>query len=296
MDGTDSDIVYRFERDYLKPGLLSPDGTIDFRERGEIPFVSPGDVLAEKIPPREGRDGINVYGESISRPEVRDLPLVPGKGVRISSDGLRATAVVGGNPKIGQNGKIYVNDAYSIEGDVDFTTGHVKFDRNVYITGSVKSGFRVEAIDEQLKNFDPSKARPLSMSRSMEIPGNQPTAEKMTLPPKNLDEADRKIKALQDQQALLATRLKRTENDIAACADAVKIREKEKRGLKRLNQSTPPRPIVEVTGDIMGGTRINGRWSGMILTRTRSRSRIMEINTRPDEGSSENWEMIVTNL
>jgi len=37
---------------------------------------------------------------------------------------------------------------------VDFNTGHVIFDKNVYITGSIKNGFRVEAIDVVAKTVD----------------------------------------------------------------------------------------------------------------------------------------------
>lgn len=37
---------------------------------------------------------------------------------------------------------------------MDFNTGHVIFDKNVYITGSIKNGFRVEAIDVVAKTVD----------------------------------------------------------------------------------------------------------------------------------------------
>ena len=47
-----------------------------------------------------------------------------------------------------------MNDAYFIEGDVDYNTGNVKFDKNVYIAGSIKSGFRVEAIDVVANTID----------------------------------------------------------------------------------------------------------------------------------------------
>jgi uncharacterized protein (DUF342 family) len=154
IDGTDASMVYMFERDYLKAGSLSKDGTIDFKDRGDIPFVSEGDVLAEKIPPKEGKDGVNVYGDVIPQVDARDISFILGKGVRLSEDEKQVIASAEGNPKLQQNGELSVNSAYFIEGDVDYTTGHVKFDKNVYITGTIKSGFRVEAIDVVANTID----------------------------------------------------------------------------------------------------------------------------------------------
>ena len=100
IDGTDAGVVYLFDRDYLKPGRFSEDGTIDFKERGEIPFVSAGDVLAEKIPPKEGKDGVSIYGEAIPKAEAMDISFALGKGVRLSRDGLKVLADVNGSPKV----------------------------------------------------------------------------------------------------------------------------------------------------------------------------------------------------
>lgn len=154
IDGTDARIVYMFEQDYLKAGKLSDDGTIDFKERGDIPFVAQGDVLAEKIPPKPGKDGINVYGDSIPQVEAMDVSFNVGKGVHVTRDELKVIADADGTPKLKQSGELSVNTAYFIEGDVDYNTGHVKFDKNVYITGSIRSGFRVEAIDVVANSID----------------------------------------------------------------------------------------------------------------------------------------------
>ena len=153
-DGRDAYIVYMFKRDYLKAGSLSEDGTMDFKNRGEIPFVARGDILAEKIPVKTGKEGINVYGDIIPAAEPVDISFTLGKGVQLSKDEFQVIAAVDGNPKTGSDGEISVNSAYFIEGDVDYTTGHVKFDKNVYITGTIKSGFRVEAIDVVANTVD----------------------------------------------------------------------------------------------------------------------------------------------
>ncbi|MCG8615386.1 MAG: FapA family protein [Desulfobacterales bacterium] len=154
VDDTDGLLIYTFERDYLKPGLLSGDGSMDFRERGEIPYVKRGDILAEKLPPRPGKNGINVYGDTIHCRTGDDPNFRAGSGVRLSGDQLKAIADTDGNPKVNDLNEISVNDAYIIKGDVDFTTGHVKFDKNIFITGTIKSGFRVEGIDVVVTQVD----------------------------------------------------------------------------------------------------------------------------------------------
>jgi uncharacterized protein (DUF342 family) len=445
IDGTDAQIIYMFERDYLKPGELAEDGTIDFKERGEIPFVSQGDVLAEKIPPKAGKDGVSVYGDSIAQCEASDISLSLGKGVRGSSDGLKVISVVEGNPKVSPTGEISVNDAYFIEGDVDYTTGHIKFDKNVYITGSIKSGFRVEAIDvvantidggivkakgdvfiqngitdsaieakgsikagfvhrskasclgdmtvvkevvdtdamlegtfemrkgrlfssticakggakiyqigsertkpstitvgasiyletelknidksierrqnvlenknleknkltsqlavidEKLDNFDQSRKRTLAMIEEMKKKTAQApdsaSDSKIDLFQKGLDEADKKIHVLLDQKALIETQLKKIATEIKTSADAVKQSVQEKFRLKRMNQTQPPRPILDAEGIILSGTKISGRFANLVVRETLSRSRIMEMNqNQSDNPSKRGWEMIVTSL
>ena len=48
--GKDAKVEFFFNTDYLKAGGLTKDGVIDFKDRGEIPYVEEGTVLAEKIP------------------------------------------------------------------------------------------------------------------------------------------------------------------------------------------------------------------------------------------------------
>ncbi|NOX32514.1 MAG: DUF342 domain-containing protein [Deltaproteobacteria bacterium] len=440
IDGTDAQIIYMFEKDYLKAGNLAEDGTMDFKDRGDIPFVAKGDVLAEKIPSKEGKDGVNIYGDQIPQAAAMDISFNLGKGVRVSRDKLKVLADVEGNPKLKQDGEISVNDAYFIEGDVDYTTGHIKFDKNVYITGSIKNGFRVEAIDvvantidggivkaegdvfiqngvtesdirakgcikagfmhkskascmgdihivkeiadteailegtfemprgtmfsssvcakggakiynigsekarpstimvgtsiylekelqnidkiierrqnllekktidknkiktelsivnEKLNNFAQSRKRTVSMIEEMEKNAKGKPDSKIGLFQKSLDEADKKIHDLNDQKALMETRVKRTINDIAACSDAVKTSVKEKFILKRLNQANPPKPILDIAGKVLAGTKVGGRYANMILSQNLTRSRIMEINSSSESGSKKGWEMIITSL
>lgn len=154
VSGTDAQIFYLFEQNYLSAGQLSADGSIDYKTRGRIPFVCAEDVLAEKIPAKSGRDGVNVFGDVVEAVPPLDMDILCDKGVALSEDGLKAVALTDGYPKVSLDGVLSVNDAHVIRGDVDYTTGHVKFSKNVFITGTVKAGFKVEAKDVVAREVD----------------------------------------------------------------------------------------------------------------------------------------------
>jgi hypothetical protein len=137
---------YSFQTDPLKIGRLKKGGHIDFRDRGELPQVNEGDVLAVRTPPTEGQPGWTVYGSPLAPPHKPiNPPLLCGPGAKRSDDGLTVYATRAGRPAIAADGKIMVLDQHLIDGDVDFETGHVRFDGQVEVRGAVKDGFQVKA-------------------------------------------------------------------------------------------------------------------------------------------------------
>jgi hypothetical protein len=143
--GQDAKLNYFFETTYLKSGTLTVEGKIDFKERGKAPFVRKDDLLVEKIPGYKGTVGMNIYGEVIPVPEVKDPKIFSGSGTSLSEDGLRLYATLDGQPLATPGHKVSVFADMNIDGDVGFKTGHIEFDGNVIVKGSVKDGFRVNA-------------------------------------------------------------------------------------------------------------------------------------------------------
>jgi hypothetical protein len=154
IQGKDARVEFFFNIDYLKVGDLTEGGGIDFRERGEIPFVEAGTVLAEKIPLIEARKGHDIYGHEIEITPGKDIDLKYGKGVKLSEDGHKLLADIGGFPKYALSGHIFVHQEYTTEGDVDYETGHVQYDGNVNVKGRIKSGFKVEGNNIQAIEVD----------------------------------------------------------------------------------------------------------------------------------------------
>ena len=147
IQGKNARVEFFFNTDYLKAGGMTEDGVIDFKDRGEIPHVEEGTVLAEKIPMVESRHGNNIYGDVVETVPGIDLAINYGTGVKISEDGIKLIATVTGCPKFSLSGRIFVHEEYITQGDVDYETGHIDYDGNVNVKGRIKSGFKVKGND-----------------------------------------------------------------------------------------------------------------------------------------------------
>ena len=70
QDGT---VTFFFDTDYLKIGEVSESGSIDFKNRGEIPFVNEGTILAEIAPSTPGKNGKDIFGRDLLVREVKNV-------------------------------------------------------------------------------------------------------------------------------------------------------------------------------------------------------------------------------
>ena len=137
-------IKYHFDTDPLKVGTLTEDGFMDWKERGQLPQVKEGDLLAEKIPGPPGKEGMDVFGKKIPIPKARDRRFRCAKGARKSLDGLQVHAATAGIAKLSINGEISVMPTLTIPGDIALETGHVTFDGHIEVAGAVEKGYRVK--------------------------------------------------------------------------------------------------------------------------------------------------------
>lgn len=145
--GRPAEIIYHFNTEANLAGVVNEDGSIDFRARGESPFVKRGQLLAEKRPMEQPKSGIDVFGDTLLVGEVDDAPLLGGQGTELSEDGLKLKAGLTGQPSMDIKGVISVLEAFTVKGDVDYKTGNINFNGNVIVTGAVKEGFTVECQD-----------------------------------------------------------------------------------------------------------------------------------------------------
>jgi uncharacterized protein (DUF342 family) len=138
-------IKYHFETDPLKAGTMDESGAIDFKDRGKIPQVEEGEIIAEIIPLKEGVPGTDIYGNPVPPPQYDEIIISCGIGVqRSEKDSLKFVAQTKGRPGILDNGSLCVSDVLAIAGDIGVETGHVEFDGHIEVAGSVLEGYRVK--------------------------------------------------------------------------------------------------------------------------------------------------------
>jgi uncharacterized protein (DUF342 family) len=152
--GKDSRIEYYFDTDHLKAGGFDEEGNIDFKDRGEIPWVEEGSLLAEKFPMKEARSGYNIFDQMLEVPPVSDTPLRYKSGVVLSDDDLKLYAETGGHPRLSWSGNVQVVDTFVVKKDVDYETGHLEYSGDIDVKGTLKSGFRVRGHGIRINTAD----------------------------------------------------------------------------------------------------------------------------------------------
>jgi hypothetical protein len=151
-------VKYYFETKPLKtidPNLAEKDERINYKERGEMPYVEKGALIAERVPGIPGKNGKDVYGKRIEAKKARHVTLRCGNGALLSEDKRMIYARLNGLPvsTTGRNERVDVLPQYYIKGDVNMKTGNVRFNGPVVVTGTVQSGFKVRCASLEAKEL-----------------------------------------------------------------------------------------------------------------------------------------------
>ena len=144
QNGEDAKIDYKFRIE--KDIKLTEDekGRVDFRELDLIENVVIGQVLAVKIPATKGVPGMTVFGKELPAKDGKDIPLIPGKNVKLSEDGMQLIAEINGQVVYAKD-RVNVEPVYEVKGDVSVETGNIVFLGTVIVRGNVEDGFSVKA-------------------------------------------------------------------------------------------------------------------------------------------------------
>ncbi len=145
ISGEDGQIIYPFnDETESRNTIIDEDGRIDYKNLNRIRNVNAGTLLIEIIPPTEGINGMDVYGNEIVARTGKEVLIKKGKNVVESEDGLKIYAAKDGEVHF-IDGTIYVDEVININGDIDNETGNIQFNGKINIKGNVQSGFKVEA-------------------------------------------------------------------------------------------------------------------------------------------------------
>lgn len=144
-EGKDAEIHYFFNKKPNAKPKLNEDGSVNFHDLDNINRVKAGDVLATLEKEQCGKAGTNIYGVRIAPEIVKSTYLKYGKGISLSEDGLSLISEMDGHVQIDFEEKVTVSNTYLVEGNVDVSTGNIRYDGSVKVKGNVCSGFTIIA-------------------------------------------------------------------------------------------------------------------------------------------------------
>lgn len=145
FDGKNGNIVDYVPRVIERVLLVDDYNQVDYTALNLIHNVKEGQEICRMIRPTEGEPGRTVLDQEIPAKNGREVPLPKGRNTEISEDGDVLIASIAGHVEF--TGRSFqVKPVLDIAGDVDFSTGNIKFLGDVNIKGDVLTGFTVRAM------------------------------------------------------------------------------------------------------------------------------------------------------
>lgn len=145
FDGKNGNIVDYFPRVVERVLEVDEYDQVDYTALNLIHNVKEGQEICRLIRPTEGEPGRTVLDQEIPAKSGKAVPLPKGRNTDISEDGDALVASVSGHVEF--TGRSFqVKPVLDIAGDVDFSTGNIKFLGDVNIKGDVLTGFTVRAM------------------------------------------------------------------------------------------------------------------------------------------------------
>ena len=145
VQGRDGRIEYKVKIDDLNyvPKALD-NGSVSFKDIELFSYVQTGDVLAEKVPPTEGRSGSTVTGKRIDPLNCEEAEFPECENAKLSEDSkFLLAAIDGAVTKRGH--RIFIDPTLRVPGDVSYQSGNIESKVTVMIGGDVLSGFQVRS-------------------------------------------------------------------------------------------------------------------------------------------------------
>jgi len=142
--GRDAELTHHFNRDRtLTPEALDT-GDVDHKKLNTVETVQAGALLVTRRPPEEGLPGEDVLGRPIEGIHGKDIRIRDGRNTVLSQDGTQLFAERDGHVYM-SGGAVHVEELFTVDGDVDYSTGNIDFTGIVVVRGFVREGFQLNA-------------------------------------------------------------------------------------------------------------------------------------------------------
>jgi uncharacterized protein (DUF342 family) len=145
VDGKDC-VIKMYELKDTKPEI-DEEGKVNFYELKLINRVKTGDWLGERIEATDGIPGRSIKDAVLHAKNGKNIPLNYDKNtVQEIYDNNRTTLFSKTNGAVTyNNGRISVSNHLEVDGNVDLSTGNIRFDGYLTVSGTVLDGFSVVA-------------------------------------------------------------------------------------------------------------------------------------------------------
>jgi uncharacterized protein len=143
-NGEDGTVSFKVRTENIGRPKEFENGKVDYYDLGLIENVKIGQVLCVITPPTEGTPGCSVKGETIKSKPGKAAAFTLGANTALSADGTQITSKIDGQFEY-DGKKVIVNETYTLNQDVDTSTGNIIVAGNLVVRGMVTSGFKIEA-------------------------------------------------------------------------------------------------------------------------------------------------------
>ena len=145
FDGKNGNIVDYFPRKMERILTVDEYDQVDYTALNLIHNVKEGQEICRLIRPTEGEPGRTVLDQEIPAKSGKSVSLPKGRNTEISEDGDALVALADGHVEF-SGCSFQVKPVLEVSGNVDFSTGNIKFLGDVTIKGDVLAGFSVRAM------------------------------------------------------------------------------------------------------------------------------------------------------
>lgn len=144
VNGIDGQIEYLFDTTTSFKPQEGSDGSVDYKNIDLIQTVSTGDVLVRLLPPTEGQPGKDILGN--------EIPCIPGKPAILPVGTNTAPSEEDANILVAKTDgcvtlkgdRVEIHEGFMVKGNVDYSTGNIRYEKSVIVSEDVLSGFKVE--------------------------------------------------------------------------------------------------------------------------------------------------------
>ena len=135
-----------WEGDFFNTGFVAGKeaGRVDYREKTSQGSVNKGALLGHQIPIKDGEDGFNVLGKKVPVEEPVEYYPQVGENIRFDANKKAYYAEKSGRVRL-INDILSVDEVYTVDEDVDISTGNIMHTGAVVVQRDVLGGAKIEA-------------------------------------------------------------------------------------------------------------------------------------------------------